>query len=41
MDFIMGLPLTAEGNSCLLTVTDKVSKFTRLIPGTEKDSVQV
>ena len=38
MDFIMGLPMTAEGNNCLLTVTDKFSKFVRLVPGTEKDS---
>ena len=41
MDFVVGLPLTADGNNCLLNVTDKFAKFVRLIPGNEKDSAEV
>ena len=38
---MVGLPLTAEGHNCLMTVTDKFSKFIRIIPGNEKDSAEV
>ena len=35
MDFIVGLPETPEGYNCLGTVTDRFSKYVRLIPGKE------
>lgn len=35
IDFIVGLPMTPSGYNCLMTVTDKFSKFIRLVPGTE------
>ena len=35
MDFIVGLPMTPDGYNCLLTVTDRFSKYVRLIPGKE------
>lgn len=35
MDFIVGLPVTPEGFNCLATVTDRFSKYIRLIPGKE------
>ena len=33
MDFIVALPVTADGCDCLLTVTDKFSKRVLMIPG--------
>ena len=32
MDFIMGLPLTAPGNSAILTFVDRLTKQVHLIP---------
>lgn len=33
MDFVVALPMTAEGCDCLLTVTDKFSKRALIVPG--------
>ncbi|MGI0135223.1 MAG: integrase zinc binding domain-containing protein [Candidatus Micrarchaeaceae archaeon] len=33
IDFVLGLPTSAEGYNCLLTLTDKYSKKIALIPG--------
>ncbi len=40
LDFIVGLPFTPKGNNCLMTVTDKFSKFIRLVPGNETDKAE-
>ena len=41
IDFVVGLPITADGNNCLMTVTDKFSKFVRIIPSNENDPAEV
>ena len=33
LNFILGLPYLANGNDCVLTVTDKYTKQIGLIPG--------
>jgi hypothetical protein len=40
LDFIVGLPMTTRGNNTLLTVTDRFSKYVKLVPGTEKSSAK-
>ena len=40
IDFIVGLPLTPDNYNALMTVTDKFSKYVRLIPGNKKDSAE-
>ena len=40
IDFVVGLPLTANGHNCFMAVTDKFSKFIRIIPGNETDSAE-
>jgi hypothetical protein len=38
IDFIVALPETPDKMNCLLTVTDKFTKYVRLIPGREQDA---
>ena len=40
IDFIVGLPLTPENHNTLITITDKFSKYVRLIPGNKRDSAE-
>ena len=40
MDFVVGLPLTSNNSNCLPVITDKFSKFIRIIPGNETDSAE-
>ena len=35
IDFIIGLPESTTGNNCILSITDKFSKFVRFLPGKE------
>ena len=35
IDFIVALPMTGAEHNCLMTVTDKFSKFVQLLPGKE------
>ena len=38
MDFVVDLPASRQGNTVLLTITDKFTKYVRLIPGRKTDT---
>ena len=40
MDFIVGLPMTPEGDSMLLTITDKFTKRITLLAGWDNDTAE-